>query len=88
MERTLGFGAEHPLLYRLHRDSGAVLHREPDLASRVHARVEAALDRAATILRTRRPTFHALAKALFEAQAMDEHAVLDILTDGDLSRGS
>ncbi|MBD9567286.1 ATP-dependent Zn protease [Ensifer sp. ENS08] len=84
MERTLGFGSEHPLLYRPHRDPGAVLDRAPELAARVHARLEAALDRGATILRRRRPTFHALAKALFDAQAMDENAVLQILADGDL----
>ncbi|NRP17901.1 ATP-dependent zinc metalloprotease FtsH [Ensifer adhaerens] len=83
MERILGFGAEHPLLYRPHRDPGAVLDGDPELAARVHARLEAALDRAGTILRRRRPTFNALAKALFEAQAMDESAVLQILTDGD-----
>ncbi|MBP2511725.1 cell division protease FtsH [Agrobacterium tumefaciens] len=80
MERTLGFGSEHPLLYRPHRDPGAVLDREPELAARVHARLEAALDRAAAILRRHRPTFNTLAKALFEAQAMDEEAVLKILT--------
>ncbi|MRG67147.1 ATP-dependent Zn protease [Rhizobium pusense] len=84
MERTLGFGAEHPLLYRPHRDPGEVLGREPELAARVHARLETAFDRAATILRRCRPTFNALAKALFDAQAMDEKAVLQILTDGDL----
>ncbi|OCP37065.1 ATP-dependent Zn protease [Ensifer sp. LC163] len=83
MERTLGFGAEHPLLYRPHRDPDEVFGREPELAARVHGRLEAALDRAAAILRRRRPTFHALAKALFNAQAMDEAAVLQILTDGD-----
>ncbi|MBD9486287.1 ATP-dependent Zn protease [Ensifer sp. ENS11] len=85
MERTLGFGSEHPLLYRPHRDPGAVLDREPELAARVHASLGAALDRAAAILRRRRPTFNALAKALFEAQAMDQKAVLQILTDGDLT---
>lgn len=85
MERTLGFGAEHPLLYRPHRDPGAVLDRDPELAARVQARLEAALDRAGTILRRHRPAFHALAKALFDAQAMDEEAVLQILTDGDLA---
>lgn len=84
LERTLGFGTEHPLLYRPHRDPGAVLDRDGELAARVHARLEAALDRAAAILRRRRPTFHALAKALFDAQALDEEAVLQILTDGDL----
>ncbi len=82
MERVLGFGAEHPLLYRPHRDPGEAFGREPELAARVHARLEAALDRAATILRRRRPTFNALAKALFDAQALDEEAVLEILTSG------
>jgi ATP-dependent Zn protease len=80
MERILGFGSEHPLLYRPRRDPGAVLDRDPELAARVHARLEAALERAAAILRRRRPTFNALAKALFDAQAMDEEAVLEILT--------
>lgn len=84
VERTLGFGSEFPLLYRPHRDPGAVLDRDPELAARVHGRLEAALDRAAVILRRRRPTFNALANALFDAQAMDETAVLQILTDGDL----
>lgn len=85
MERTLGFGAEHPLLYRPHRDPGAVLDRDPELAARVHARLEVALDRAASILRRRRATFHALAKALFEAQAMDQVAVLQILIENNLT---
>ncbi|NRP21395.1 ATP-dependent zinc metalloprotease FtsH [Ensifer adhaerens] len=84
MERTLGFGTEHPLLYRPHRDPGAVFDRDPELADRVHARLEVALDRAAAILRRRRPTFNALAKALFDAQAMDEKAVMHILKDDDL----
>lgn len=86
MERTLGFGSEHPLLYRPVRDPGAVLDRGSELAVRVHTRLEEALDRAAAILRRRRPTFHALAKALFDAQAMDEKAVTEVLTGGDLPR--
>ncbi|KVK57488.1 ATP-dependent Zn protease [Agrobacterium sp. TS43] len=86
MERTLGFGTEHPLLYRPHRDPGAVFDRDTELADRVHARLEAALDHAATILRRHRPIFNALAKALFEEQAMDEKAVLRILADGELRR--
>jgi len=88
MERTLGFGSEHPLLYRPHRDPGAVFDRDLDLAARVHGRLEAALDRAAAILRGRRPIFNALSNALFEAQAMDEDAVLQILKDGELPRRS
>ncbi|MCW0002034.1 ATP-dependent Zn protease [Pararhizobium sp. YC-54] len=79
MERTLGFGTEHPLLYRPHRDPAEVFGREPELAARVHARLDAALDRAATILRRRRQIFHALAKALFDAQALDGDVVMSIL---------
>ncbi|NTE68992.1 ATP-dependent Zn protease [Agrobacterium tumefaciens] len=86
MERVLGFGSEHPLLYRPHRDPGAVFDRDPELAARVHGKLDAALDRAAAILRRRRPIFNALAKALFEEQAMDEKAVLRILADGELRR--
>ncbi|MDH2091669.1 ATP-dependent Zn protease [Rhizobium pusense] len=83
MERTLGFGSEHPLLYRPHRDPGTVLDRDPELAARVHGRLEAALGRAAAILRRRRPTFNALAKALLEAHAMDQTAVMDVLAGGE-----
>ncbi len=79
MERTLGFGSEYPLLYRPHRDPGTVFERDPEMAANVHARLEAALERAGAILKRRRPSFHALAKALFEEQAMDENAVLQIL---------
>ncbi|WP_208856477.1 hypothetical protein [Rhizobium mesoamericanum] len=35
--------------------------REPELAARVQARLETALDRAGAILRTRGPVFNALA---------------------------
>ncbi|QFY61151.1 ATP-dependent Zn protease [Rhizobium grahamii] len=87
LERTLGFGTEHPLLYRPHRDPGAVLDSDTDLATRVHARLEAALDRAGAILRRRRAVFHALAKALFDAQAMDEEAVMHILAEAEISMG-
>ncbi|TBA22789.1 ATP-dependent Zn protease [Rhizobium ruizarguesonis] len=88
MERTLGFGTEHPLLYRPHRDPSAVLDREAELAARVHARLVAALERAVAILKRRRSTFHALAKALFDAQAMDETAVNEILKDVEPLHGS
>ncbi|WP_288428073.1 ATP-dependent Zn protease [uncultured Agrobacterium sp.] len=81
MERTLGFGTEHPLLYRPHRDAGAVLDRDTELANRVHAKLEAALEKAVAILKLRRSIFHALAKSLFETQAMDEAAVSGILKD-------
>jgi ATP-dependent Zn protease len=72
MERTLGLGVEHPLLYRPHSSAGEVCDRDPELAARVHARLEAALDRATAILTERTDVFIALIRALFDAQALDE----------------
>lgn len=79
MERTLGFGSEHPLLYRPHRGPADVLDRNPELAARVHDRLETALNRAAAILGEHRNPFHALIKTLYDAQALDGAAVMDIL---------
>ncbi|MDL2400320.1 ATP-dependent Zn protease [Rhizobium mayense] len=84
MERTLGLGAEHPLLYRPHPSPGEVFDRDLELAARVHARLEAALDRARAILTERRDVFNGLIRALFDAQALDEQAVVRILTRSDL----
>ncbi len=50
MERSLGFGAIQPLLYREDKDPTAVLDGDPDLAARIHARLEKALARAVEIL--------------------------------------
>ncbi|MBB3613000.1 ATP-dependent Zn protease [Rhizobium sp. BK602] len=82
MERTLGLGEEYPLLYRPHRHPGEVLDRDPELAARVHARLEAALDRATAILTERRDIFNGLIKALFDAQALDGAVVTSILDHG------
>ncbi|WP_018859525.1 hypothetical protein [Rhizobium sp. 42MFCr.1] len=62
-------------------DQGGEMHRE---RFSLHA-MEAALDRAAAVLRRRKAIFHALAKTLFDDQAMDEAAVLQILTNDNLS---
>ncbi len=43
MERSLRFGAVQPLLYRDDKDPTPVLDAYPDLAARVHARLERAL---------------------------------------------
>lgn len=88
MERTLGFGTEHPLLYRPDRGPAEVLDRDPELAARIHERLETAMNRATAILGERTATFHGLIRALFDAQAMDEQAVLQILTTSDLPDGS
>jgi cell division protease FtsH len=79
MERSLGFAVEHPLLYRPHRNPGDVLDRHPKLADRIHGRLEAALERAAAILRERKEVFEVLIRALFDAQALDGDQLMLIL---------
>lgn len=79
MERSLGFGAIQPLLYRDDKDSTAVLDGNPDLAARIHARLETALARAVEVLSENRAKLDALTKALFDAQALDGEEVTKIL---------
>lgn len=81
MERSLGFGAVQPLLYRDNKDPTPVLDAHPDLAARVHARLEKALGRAVEILNDDRERLDRLTAALFEHQALDGDAVLEILDD-------
>mgnify|MGYP000944389515 CR=1 FL=1 len=81
MERSLGFGAVQPLLYREDRDPTPVLDAHPDLAARVHARLEKALGRATEILNDTRERLDRLTSALFEHQALDGDAVREILDD-------
>ena len=83
MERSLGFGATQPLLYRDDKDPTAVLDSNPDLAARIHARLEKALARAVEIISENRDKFDTLTKALFDAQALDGEAVAKILKRGD-----
>ena len=83
MERSLGFGAIQPLLYRDDKDPTAVLDRNPDLAARVHARLDRALARAVEVLNQNRDGLDALVKALFDAQALDGVAVTRLLKFGD-----
>lgn len=79
MERSLGFGAVQPLLYRADCDPTAVLDSNPDLAARIHARLEKALWRAVDVLSKNRDKLDALIKALFDAQALDGNTVKAIL---------
>ncbi|WP_374638157.1 ATP-dependent Zn protease [Agrobacterium salinitolerans] len=83
MERSLGFGAIQPLLYRDDKDPTAALDGNPDLAARIHARLETALARAVEVLGENRDKLDALTKALFDAQALDGEAVMRLLKHGD-----
>jgi cell division protease FtsH len=78
IERSLGFGAIQPLLYRNDKDPTAVLDGNPDLAARIHARLERALARAAEIINENRDKLDALTTALFNAQALDGSSVAEI----------
>ncbi|RVP97130.1 ATP-dependent Zn protease [Sinorhizobium meliloti] len=80
MEQALGFGGRHPLLYLAHRDTTAALTRDAELASRVHRRLEFAQARATEVILENREAFDRLVRALFDAQALDGDAVMDILT--------
>ncbi|PYB72260.1 ATP-dependent Zn protease [Rhizobium wuzhouense] len=79
MDRSLGFGAVQPLLYREDKHPTSVLDAQPDLAARVHARLEKALGRAAEILNDNRERLDRLTAALFEQQVLDGDGVSEIL---------
>lgn len=83
MERSLGFGSIQPLLYREDKDPASVLDSNPDLAARVHARLEKALARASEVLRDKRDRLDELIKALFYAQVLDESSVSATLASAD-----
>ncbi len=87
LERSLGFGAIQPLLYRDDRDPTAVLDGNPDLAARIHARLDKALARAVEVLNENRDRLDALVKALFDAQALDGVAVKRLLKHSDRAGG-
>ncbi|MGO4565898.1 ATP-dependent Zn protease [Rhizobium sp. 2YAF20] len=80
MEQALGFGARYPLLYLDHRDPAIILNRNDDLAGRVHQRMEMAQAMATEVILEHRSAFDRLVRSLFDAQALDEETVLEILT--------
>lgn len=80
MEQTLGFGGRHPLLYLEHKNPTAILSRDAELAERVHRRLDIAQARATEVILENRQAFDGLVRALFDAQALDGAAVMDILS--------
>jgi cell division protease FtsH len=81
LERSLGFGAVQPLLYRDDKDPTQVFDAHPDLAARVHARLEKALAKAMDLLTGSRDKLDRLTAVLFEQQTLDGETVIDILDD-------
>ncbi|MFK3777699.1 ATP-dependent Zn protease [Agrobacterium sp. NPDC089420] len=80
MEQALGFGGRYPLLYLEHKDPTAILSRDAELAKRVHQRLEFAQARATEVIFENRAAFDRLVRGLFDAQALDGDAVMDILS--------
>jgi ATP-dependent Zn protease len=79
LERSLGFGAVQPLLYRDDRHPTSVLDAQPDLAARVHARLEKTLAKALDLLNGNREKLDRLTAVLFEQQVLDGEAVNELL---------
>ena len=79
LERSLGFGVVQPLLYRDDKDPTPVLDAHPDLAARVHARLEQALAKALDLLNGNREKLDRLTAVLFEQQVLDGEAVNELL---------
>lgn len=80
MEQSLGFGGNLPLIYLHHRHPAPVLSADPDLAARVHQRLELGQARATEVLMENRLAFDRLVRALFDAEVLDGDAVMAILT--------
>jgi len=78
MERSLGFGSIQPLLYRDDKEPNVVLDANPDLAARVHGRLEKALARATEVLQDERERLDELTRSLFDTQALDGDSVAAI----------
>ena len=81
LERSLGFGAVQPLLYRDDKDPARILDAQPDLAARVHARLEKALAKALDVLSENRERLDRLTAVLFEHQLLDGEVIREILDD-------
>lgn len=79
MEQALGFGGRYPLLYLEHKNPTAILSSDADLAERVHRRLDFAQARATEVILEDRQAFDRLVRELFDAQALDGAAVMDIL---------
>jgi cell division protease FtsH len=82
LERSLGFGAVQPLLYRDDKHPTSVLDAQPDLAARVHTWLEKALARATDVLNGNRERLDRLTAVLFEHQVLDGETVSELLKKG------
>ncbi len=83
MEVSLGFGADQPLLYRNAEEHAGMLIYRPEIARRVHSRLEKAYADAKRLIRTHREAVEALANTLIvrdTVEGNDLEAVLALLT--------
>lgn len=71
METILGMGGKWPLLYRKPVDATSTLAGDPELAARVHDRLERAYQVARVIVREQAEAVDFLAERLFEAGTLE-----------------
>jgi cell division protease FtsH len=81
MESVLGMSNESPLLYIPSRDLAYDLRLNPALASKVNARLEAAFDRAKTLLKTHKSLMIALARKLDSQTVLEAEEIAAILAE-------
>ena len=79
VERTWGLGEDLPLLYRPAKDNTALLDQDRKMADRIHAKIEEAQARAASIITRHRGAMDALVAAVVKAQALEGTDVVRIL---------
>jgi len=79
-ETMLGLSPDRPLLYRPPGGSDALLYN-PQLTDRVNARLEAAMETAMTLLRTKEETLLNVARELNEHRVLDGEQVRALVTE-------
>lgn len=78
-ETSLGFGEEHPLLYRNIADQTLLLTRDKRLAQQVHKRLEAAQTMASDLLAQHKDVFELLANELSARKVLDGEDVRTLI---------
>ena len=78
-ETSLGFGQQHPLLYRNIEDQTLVLSSDKQLAQQVHKRLEAAEEVASDLLAQYKDVLRLLANELSARKVLDGEEVRNLL---------
>ena len=79
MEVAFGFGRDMPLLYRAAEDRYSMLIYQPEIASRVNARLEEAYAKTRDLVRRNRAAIEELARALMRHDTLEGRELADLL---------